>query len=109
MGRIILGNSHHLSFKIHQGIGTDIRQRRMGAHPGGSGGGVNGKNTLAGIEKVCRIAGHFESGKCTGFYMLCHLGQNGRSRVIKQENLTGISGISGVLLSIWIIMLSEDL
>ena len=63
VGRIELGHHAHCGFKGDKLVAADVGQRGLRAHPGGAGGGVHGKDALAGVEEVGRIAGNLEGGE----------------------------------------------
>ena len=98
MLRVKLGNHPHGGLKLHQRILADIRQRSVRTHPGGSGGGINGENTLPGIQEVRRITGDLEGGKGTAFYMSGNIVQEIRGGIVEKFNAAVSCGISRVLL-----------
>ena len=98
MLRVKLGNHPHGGLKLHQRILADIRQRSVRTHPGGSGSGINGENTLPGIQEVRRITGDLEGGKGTALYMFGNTIQEIRGGIVEKFNAAVSCGISRVLL-----------
>ena len=98
MLRIKLRNRQYRCLKIHQFIFTDVRERGIGSHPGGSGGRIYGKDTLSSIEKVGRIAGNFEGGKCSGFPMFRDGIQQRFGGIVKEKDFSILGGITAVQL-----------
>ena len=98
MLRVKLGNHPHGGLKLHQRVLADIRQRSESTHPGSSGSGINGKNTLPCIQEIRRITGDLEGGKGTAFYVPGNTIQEIRGGIVEKFNAAVSRGISRVLL-----------
>ena len=91
MFRVKLGNHPHGGLKLHQRILADIRQRSVRTHPGGSGGGVDGEDTLPRVEEVGGVAGDLKGGEGSRLHMLGDGAQNVLGVVVEKLDLSPVS------------------
>ena len=94
-----LGDGHHGGLKLHQLVLGNVAQRGIRAHPGGTAGGVDGKNALTGIEEVCRVAGDLKGGERAGGGVLRDGLQRLPGGVVEEQNVAFGSGIIRSLLA----------
>lgn len=92
--RVKLGDGHDGRLKVHKGVGTDVGEGGVGSHPGGTGGGVDGKDTLAGVEEVGGVAGDFEGGEGPGLHMLGDGGQQLLGGVVEELDVSAAGGVA---------------
>ena len=93
MLRIHLWNRVNSGFKAYHGIGTDIRQRCIGTHPGCPRRGVNSEQALPPVEEIRRIAGDFEGRERPRPGVLRHGVQKLFGCVVEQTDLPGGRGV----------------
>ena len=97
--RVKLGHGPDRRFKLHKLVRADVQQWGPGAHPGGAGGGVNGKDALSGVEEVGGVAGDLEGGEGAGLCVLRRGHEKLPGGVIEDLNIPGGGGVGGVQLA----------
>ena len=98
MLRVKLRDGHDGGFKGNQLFLGNVQQRSVAAHPGGSGGGVNGKDALSGVEEVCRISCQLEGVEGPLSHLLRNDMKQGAGGVVEQLHLSPGVGIPGIQL-----------
>ena len=98
MLRVILGHGVYDGLKADDRVFTDVQQGSVAAHPGGTRGGINGENALAGVQKIGGIAGDFEGGERAGGSVLGNGFQQLSGLSVPQLHRAVAPGIGGVQL-----------
>ena len=94
-----LGHRHHRRLEVHILVGADVAQRRVGAHPGGAGGGIHRKQALARVQKVGGIAGDLECGERAVGGMGRDAVQQLLRGVVEDLHLAAVGGVARALLA----------
>ena len=77
---------------------VNVQHRRITAHPGSPGRGVNGENALSGVQEVPGIAADGEGGKCPALRMGINLLQQSGCRFVENQHFAAVRGIRRVQL-----------
>ena len=98
MLRVILGHGVYDGLKADDRVFADVQQGSVAAHPGGTRGGINGENALAGVQKIGGIAGDLEGGERAGGSVLGNGFQQLSGLSVPQLHRAVAPGIGGVQL-----------